>query len=103
MAELGVQVHFDLLAEQLGPTLAAFLSNAEDATGRGADPATLQAAREVWETLVAIHHPHTARSWLIAANPRLAGHAPVERLRDGDRRAVILAARAFIGIEAMGS
>lgn len=94
---------FTFLAEHLGPTLTAFLGAARNAHGSDADPARLQAAREVWEMLAVAHHPHTARSWLIAANPHLSGDAPVERLRAGHIKVVISTARAFVSGEVQGS
>lgn len=102
MSTLGSLVHFDYLADRLGPTLTAFLACAEDASGRGADPERLAAARSAWADLTAVHDENVARSWFIAANTRLSGDAPVERLRAGRTKAVTTAARAFASGEVMG-
>lgn len=102
MTAIGARVYFDYLAERLGPTLTAFLACAEDASGRGADLERLGAARSAWADITAVHHEHVARSWFIAANSRLSGDAPVERLRAGRTKSVISTARAFASGEVMG-
>jgi hypothetical protein len=38
----------------------------------------------------------TARSWMIAANPRLGGTSPVELIREDNNKAVFAAATAFL-------
>ncbi|CAB4727597.1 unannotated protein [freshwater metagenome] len=94
---------FDVLAERLGPTVTAFLSCAQDATGRGADPERLGAARAAWAEITRTHSDDVARNWFIAANHRLSGAAPEERLREGHTKSVMSAARGFAAGEVMGA
>lgn len=95
------------LNQALGTTAVSFLADAKDrkqagrwAKSDGAEPrpATkkrLLAAHRAWQILVLSEGEYVARNWFVGANPRLAERSPLEALREGEGRQVILAAGAF--------
>lgn len=96
------------LVSHLGPTLVATLANVSDrklphkwAKADGPEPrqdsyARLLAAHRVWTAISNSESDSVARSWFIGANPRLGERSPAMALREGDERAVLAAAKAFV-------
>lgn len=96
------------LVSHLGPTLVATLANVTDrklphrwARADGPEPrdesqARLIAAHRIWSMISVAENDSIARAWFIGANPRLSEEAPVMRLREGEQKAVLAAAVAFM-------
>lgn len=57
----------------------------------------LKAAHAIFRSIEDAENDQVARSWLLSANPRLAGATPADLIRAGDYPAVFRAAEAFIG------
>jgi hypothetical protein len=96
------------LIAHLGPTLVATLAdvrdrklpykwaNPEGATPRPESQQKLLAAHRIWAMISGAEGDNVARAWFIGANPRLGEEAPVIRLREGQIKAVLQAAKAFV-------
>lgn len=96
------------LNSHLGPTLVATLANVRDSklphkwakaggpVPRDEHSQRLQAAHRIWSMISTTESESVARQWFIGANPRLGEEAPVMVLREGDVKAVINAAKAFV-------
>lgn len=100
------------LNRNLGMTLVAYLANvrSRQLPARWAtdpddpnhvEPRTpvkqrLQLANNVLLALEQADNEHTARQWLVGANPRLSGSTPADRIREFDAPVVFAAAEAFI-------
>lgn len=100
------------LNRDLGMTLVAYLANVRSrqlpvrwATDPE-DPSHVEPRTPVKQRLQLVHNvlraleqsdnEHTARQWLVGANPRLSGLTPADRIREFDGPAVFAAAEAFI-------
>lgn len=101
------------LLARLGPTTVAYIAGSRsramptrwaappDSSGH-AEPSEekarrLKAAHAVFRSIEEAENDQVARSWLLSANPRVAGATPADLIRDGDYPAVFRAAEAFIG------
>lgn len=100
------------LNRELGMTLVAYLADVRSRqlpTKWAADPENphhveprtpvkqrLQLAHNVFRAMERADNEHTARQWLVGANPRLSGETPADRIRAFDAPAVFAAAEAFI-------
>ncbi|MBJ8344493.1 antitoxin Xre/MbcA/ParS toxin-binding domain-containing protein [Antrihabitans sp. YC2-6] len=105
----------EYLLERLGRTLTAYIANsrsramparwaappgsATHATPSDERVTRLKAAHSVFVSIEDAENDQVARSWLIAANPRLDGHTPAEFIRDSKIPAVYRAAAAFVSGE----
>lgn len=106
--KLGVHRLVAELNDGLGATLVAVLAGVRDralpykwAKSDGPVPGDesyrrLQAAHRAWTLIRGADDDYVARNWFVGANPRLEEQSPVMRLRDGDVRAVMAAAQAFV-------
>ena len=56
----------------------------------------LRAAYECMRLLLQFDAPETVRAWFVGLNPQLDDVSPIEALRAGQLRDVVLAARAFV-------
>jgi hypothetical protein len=56
----------------------------------------LHAAHSILRSIEDAESDRVAQGWLLAANPRLDGSAPIELIRNDDHPAAFRAARAFI-------
>lgn len=94
------------LAERLGHKLTAYLAGGNDpkaVTGwaqgtrhpRPDVDRRLRAAYQVFVLLASGDSEDTVRSWFIGMNPQLDDRAPIDALRDGDLRDVLVAAQAY--------
>lgn len=97
----------EFLAEHLGPRLLALTVGVDGRTvrrwSREADAALrlesemrLRSAYQVFQMLQEVEAPATIRAWFMGMNPQLDDRSPAEGIRDGDAKAVLAAARAFV-------
>ena len=94
------------LMENLGTTLTAFIAGVEMKTvqrcARGHSKPRLQveqrlrSAFQIFTLVAAADSPHTVRAWFTGMNPQLDDLSPAEALAQGDDRAVMAAARAYL-------
>lgn len=97
----------EFLVEHLGPQLLALTVGVDDRTvrrwAREANAAPrfeselrLRSAYQVFQMLQQVEAPSTIRAWFMGMNPQLDDRSPAEGIRDGDAKAVLAAARAFV-------
>jgi len=94
------------LVENLGTTLTAYIAGVDKKTvlrsaRAQSQPRTgveqrLRAAFQVFQLLMSVESPHTVRAWFTGMNPQLDDLSPAEALSDGQDRAALAAARAFV-------
>jgi hypothetical protein len=94
------------LGENLGTTLTAFIAGVEKKTvqrcahgesqPRPQVEQRLRAAFQIFTLVAAADSPHTVRAWFTGMNPQLDDLSPAEALAQGDDRAVMAAARAYL-------
>ncbi len=94
------------LADVLGYELLAYITGKSKKTvHRWADGTTspklnseqiLHATAYVFQTILESDSDHVARAWFIGLNPQLDDTAPADLLREGDFKAVVTAAKAFV-------
>lgn len=105
-AEYTVQQIATFLNENLGPKLTAFMVDKDTQTvarwakGKQNPPQVeverrLRAAFQVFSVINQEDSRHVARAWFVGMNPQLDDRSPAEAIREGDVRAVMVAARAF--------
>jgi hypothetical protein len=101
-----------ILLDRLGRSSVAYIagSRSRSLPGRWATPPDdsshaepsddqahrLQAAHSILRSIGDAESDSVAQGWLLAANPRLGGIAPIELIRDDDHSAVFRAAEAFV-------
>jgi len=94
------------LADVLGYELLAYITGkstktvrrwAEETTSpRLSTEQILQATAYVFQTILESDSDHVARAWFIGLNPQLDDATPADMLRDGNVKAVVTAAKAFV-------
>jgi hypothetical protein len=100
------------LLDRFGPTFTAYIagSRSRSLPARWAtapnepnhvDPTMekvlrLRTAHTIFTAIEQSENDQVARSWMIAANPRLGGTSPAELIRDDDFKVVFAAATAFL-------
>lgn len=95
------------LQETLGQKLVAYIAGVSDpktvghwARGEQAprDEADLRlrAAFQIFHLLQGEESPHTVRAWFVGLNPQLDDETPVDAIREGRVKDVLVAARAYI-------
>lgn len=106
-ATVDVRSIAEFLVEHLGPRLLALTVGVDDRTvrrwAREANAAPrlesemrLRSAYQVFQMLQQVEAPSTIRAWFMGMNPQLDDRSPAEGIRDGDTKAVLAAARAFV-------
>jgi hypothetical protein len=92
------------LEEALGRQLVAALADVDPKTvdrwregrkPRSESEARLRTAFQVYQLLLTRDSEHTARAWFIGLNPQLDDVSPIEVLRKGRLREVLVAAKSF--------
>ena len=94
------------LADMLGYELLAYISDKSTKTIKrwhsGATSPSLAVEQKlqttvyVFQTILESDSDHVARAWLIGLNPQLDDEAPADLLRQGEYKAVVTAAKAFV-------
>lgn len=95
------------LNENLGPKLTAHLVGKDPQTvarwvkGQQKPPQDeverkLRGAFQIFSLLVQTDSRHVVRAWFIGMNPQLEDRSPADVIADGDTRAAMVAARAFV-------
>jgi len=94
------------VVENLGTTLTAYIAGVDTKTvlrsaraqsqPRPGVEQRLRAAFQVFQLLMSVESPHTVRAWFTGMNPQLDDLSPAEALSDGQDRAALAAARAFV-------
>jgi len=97
----------EFLHEHLGARLLALTVGVDDRTVRRwlsehdrvpqfDNEVRLRGTYQVFQALQQVEAPVTIRAWFMGMNPQLEDRSPAEAIRDGDAKAVMAAARAFI-------
>ncbi|QGH70558.1 hypothetical protein [Pseudactinotalea sp. HY158] len=107
--ESAVELHsvIEFLNEHLGSRLLALALDVDhrtigrwltdrDRTPQFDTELKVRATYQVFQALQPVDAPATIRAWFMGMNPQLEDRSPAEAIRDGDARAVMAAARAFI-------
>jgi hypothetical protein len=108
--ELNIADVVGYLQEVLGQKLVAHVAGVADprtvarwAAGERAPRAEheqrLRCAYQAFQLLLAEESPHTVRAWFLGLNPQLDDQSPVQCVREGDFRDVLVAAKAFLAGE----
>jgi len=95
------------LQETLGQKLVAYIATVSDpkAVGdwargvhapRPESEQRLRTAFHVFHLLQNEESPHTVRAWLVGVNPQLDDETPVDAIREGRLKDVVVAAKAYI-------
>lgn len=94
------------LQEHLGQSLLAVIVKTQPRTisrwiaGTSRPPAAkervLRDVSQVFDLITTVDTPRVARAWFMGMNPQLDDVSPAEVLADGDARAVMAAARAYV-------
>lgn len=95
------------LQENLGQKLVAHIARVSDpkavgdwANGvrspRAESEQRLRTAFHVFHLLQNDESPHTVRAWLVGVNPQLDDETPVDAIREGRQKDVVVAAKAYI-------
>jgi hypothetical protein len=95
------------LQEVLGQKLTAHIAGVSDPRTvsrwikgdrdpRPDSEARIVAAFQTFQLLLTEEAPQTVRAWFLGLNPQLGDQSPVEALRDGEYRATLGAAKAFL-------
>lgn len=95
------------LQETLGQKLVAHIAGVADPktvghwargeqTPRDEADTRLRAAFQVFHLLQGEESPHTVRAWFVGLNPQLDDETPVDAIRDGRAKDVLVAAKAYI-------
>jgi hypothetical protein len=69
---------------------------AGERTPRSEHEQRLRCAYQTFQLLITDESPHTARAWFLGLNPQLDDRSPVQSIREGAFRDVLIAARAFL-------
>jgi hypothetical protein len=90
----------EVLGRQLVASLAGVDVKTVDRWAEGRKPradseARLRTAFQVYQLLLSRDSDHTARAWFLGLNPQLDDVSPIEALREGRLREVIVAAKSF--------
>lgn len=94
------------LVENLGTTLTGFIAGVEPKTvlrcaqgqsqPRPLVEQRLRSAFQIFTLVASSDSPHTVRAWFTGMNPQLDDLSPAEALAQGEHRAVMAAARAYL-------
>ncbi len=95
------------LQEMLGQKLVAYIAGVSDPKTVGnwvrgeQAPRTeadhrLRTAFQIFHLLQGEESPHTVRAWFVGLNPQLDDDTPVDAIREGRAKDVLVAARAYI-------
>lgn len=68
----------------------------KDTTPSTTDERKLRDTYQVYRLLSAVEGDHTIRAWFMGMNPQLDDEAPAEAIAEGNFKAVMSAARAFV-------
>lgn len=95
------------LQEVLGQKLVAYIAGVSDPrtvarwaaserSPRAEREQRLRCAYQTFQLLLAEESPHTARTWFLGLNPQLDDQSPVQSIREGNLRDVLVTAKAFL-------
>ncbi len=99
------------LRELLSRRLVAYIAGVKDAKTvtrwasgevenvRDENEKRLRTAYEIAQLLVRFDSPRVVKAWFIGLNPQLDDTSPAEAIHDGDLKAAMSAARAFVAGE----